>query len=123
MLKQTSLFVAGVALCVSSWANITGTYQCNMMKNDKLRTGEITITETGKTYSFMMKWDDKPKVVKNELKPTSSDSRFLSSWATDHAVGIAEWIFDKDSLKIEHVKYNTDKAGKHQGVLSCMMKK
>lgn len=123
MLKQTSLFVAGVALCVSSWANIIGTYQCSMMHHDKLRTGEITISEADKTYSFMMKWDDKPKVVKNELKPTSSDSRFLSAWTSDRAVGISEWMFDKDSLKIEYVKHKIDKLGKHVGTINCMMKK
>ena len=123
MLKQTSLFVAGAALCVSSWANITGTYQCSMMHHDKLEKGEITITEADKTYSFMMKWDYKPKVVKNGLKPTSSDNRYLSAWTSDSAVGISEWMFDKDSLKIEYVKHKSDKIGKHEGIINCTMKK
>ena len=123
MLKQTSLFVAGAALCVSSWANITGTYQCSMMHHDKLEKGEMKNKEYNFADTFTMQWDDKPnKVVKNELKPTSSDSRFLSSWATGHDVGIAEWMFDNDKLEIAHVKHNTNKAGKQEGVINCTKK-
>ena len=123
MLKQTSLLVAGAALCVSAWANKTDTFACTMMKNDTLRKGEITHSVNGNTHSFTMQWDDKPnKVVKNELKPTSSDSRFLSSWATGHDVGIAEWMFDNDKLEIAHVQYNTNKAGKQEGVINCTKK-
>jgi hypothetical protein len=122
MLKKTSLFIAGAALCFSSWADITGTYQCSKKHHDTLETGEVTITKTGKTYSYDMKWQGR-KSTKGKLKPTSSDTRFLTSWEGNHHVGVSEWVFGKDSFKEEYVSHHSKMLGLHKGVVDCVIKK
>ena len=106
MLKQTTLFVAGVALCVSSWADFGGNYACKTASYGKVRMQKIHIQEKNDHLTYSM-----TSIKHNsngELTSTHLPNRFLSHFYNkdEGRVGISAWVFKNEHLTIDKVLYD-----------------
>jgi hypothetical protein len=119
MLKQTSLLVAGVVLCVSAWADFSGNYNCKTSSYGKMQMQKIHVKEENGHFNYTLKSIDHNST--GELTSTHLPNRFLSHFYNkdQERVGISAWVFKNEHLTIDKVLYDVENPNAFKERVDC----
>jgi hypothetical protein len=125
------MLICGLGLCFSSYADISGQYNCltGNMAEGKIIQANVTITKEGDHFLTRLEWNDtanKSDLDYGILNATSNPNIFKEEWNSKskeaNLLGMSFWSFQKQNILIDYLYINETQGTVHDGEMTCTVK-